>query len=587
MHIQRSALRQFLQLARSLVPLAEMKHSFAACALALSGVAIASTEKIQDASLQSHRLAKRGLNADGNFNLSMIFTNDIHSHISEFASSGADCTNPSRGCFGGYSRIKHAVDELRSQVDTSLLLDAGDQFQGTLFYSFYKGEKISVVMNELGFDAMTLGNHEFDGGDDELGEFLLNLTFPVVSANIKSTHPALNQTIIPYKIFEEYDVAVVGCTTETTANIANPGDGTEFTDVVAAVQGAIDEIKATTDVKRIIALTHIGYDEDQRLAKETTGLALIIGGHSHTPLGNMGSSPLGPYPTIVKDADDNDVFIVTAYRWGEYLGYIDVVFDEEGRALSYSGGPVHLTNTTAQDEELEAKIKEWRGPFEEFAAEVIGQSEVELVQSTCQTEECTLGNVMTDAMLDYRSDADFALINAGGIRAAIDIGDVTRGEILTSFPFGNAITELTLSGEDVLKVFEGLVSRVNQFNNNPITSGFQVSGSIKVQWNPTLPAGGRLVRVLINGEPVDKAAQYTVVTLDFLAGGGDNIFVKTTGFIPLDLQDEVLTRYVKNFSPLRPTIEGRLERVNELPPNPTPTPSKTRTCIPRPTSTGA
>jgi 2',3'-cyclic-nucleotide 2'-phosphodiesterase (5'-nucleotidase family) len=571
-----------------------MKQSLLAtcAALAFAGLASASAEKRQDSSLQSSRLHKRGINADGNFNMSYIFVNDIHAHLSEFSSSGTDCTRPERGCFGGYSRIKHAVDEIRPQVENSLLLNAGDEFQGTLFYTFYKGEKIAEVLNELKFDAMTLGNHEFDGGDDELGEFLLNLTFPVVSANIKSTHPALNQTILPYQIYEEHGVAVIGCTTETTANIANPGPGTEFLDVVTHVQAAIDEIKATTDIKRIVALTHIGYTEDQRLAKETKGLSLIMGGHSHTPLGPIAGAE-GEYPTIVEDADGNEVFIVTAWRWGQYLGYIDVVFDEEGHALSYHGGPIALDNTTAQDEELEKQIKAWRVPFEEFAAEVIGISDVELVQSTCQTQECTLGNLMTDAMLHYRSGfADFAFINAGGIRAAIDTGDITRGEVLTSFPFGNAITELKLSGADVLKVFEGAVSRVNQFNNQAITSGFQVSGSIEVKYNPALPVGGRLVSVVINGKPVDPATQYTIATLDFIAGGGDNFFPKTTDFIPLDLQDEVLTRYIQEFSPIKTTLTGRIKAVDELPggnePTPTPTPSSTKSyCIPRPRKTAA
>ncbi|KAG7127441.1 hypothetical protein HYQ45_012631 [Verticillium longisporum] len=243
-----------------------------------AGAVVASHEKIDIDQLYSSRMMKRGVDAAGNFNMSFFHINDVHAHLDEFSSSGTDCTRPERGCFGGYARVKHAIDELRPQYENSLFLDAGDEFQGTLFYTFYKGEKIAETVNQLGFDAMTLGNHEFDGGDDELGEFLLNLTFPVLSANIVSTHPALNKTILPYKIYEKHGVAVIGCTTQTTANVANPGPGTEFLDVVSSVQRAIDEIHATTDIKRIVALTHIGYTDDQALAAATTGLSLIMGG---------------------------------------------------------------------------------------------------------------------------------------------------------------------------------------------------------------------------------------------------------------------------------------------------------------------
>lgn len=521
--------------------------------------------------------------------------NDVHAHLDEFYSSGADCVDPNRGCYGGYARIKHAVDELRPQYDNSLWLNAGDEFQGTLYYTYYGPEKIGETLNQLGFDAMTLGNHEFDGGDDELGEFLLNLTFPVTSVNIVSNHTALNETILPYVLFEEQGIAVIGCTTPTTSNIANPGPGTHFLDVVDTVQAAIDHIKATTDIKRIVGLTHIGYEEDQALAAATNGLSLIIGGHSHTPLGDLNPNSQGDYPTIVEDAEGNEVFIVQAWRWGEYLGYIDVTFDEEGHALSYTGGPIHMTNTTAQDEDLQAQIKEWAEPFEEFAGEVVGSSNLVLEQSTCQTQECTLGNVMADAMEYYRAgSADFALVNAGGIRSTIDAGDITRGDVLRAFPFGNAITELTYSGADVIKVFEGAVSRVNQFNGQRVSSGFQISGSVKVQYNPSQPAGSQVVRVLVDGEPIDPARDYVIVTLDFLAGGGDNIFEIHSNFIPLDLQDEVLIRYLAEFSPIDTGLEGRIEQVDEVPggeptssvvPEPTVTPTSTRTCIPRPKKT--
>lgn len=170
--------------------------------------------------------------------------------------------------------------------------------------------------------------------------------------------------------------------------------------MVAAVQGSIDEIRRTTNITRIAAITHIGYDEDKRLARETSGLQLIMGGHSHTLLGDIEGAE-GPYPTLETNKDGDEVFIVTAYRWGEYLGYIDVTYDAEGKILAYHGAPIHLTNTTKQDEELQAEVNAWRVPFEAFAAQEVGESNVVLDQSTCQKQECPLGDLISEYVLPF------------------------------------------------------------------------------------------------------------------------------------------------------------------------------------------
>lgn len=214
-------------------------------------------------------------------------------------------------------------------------------------------------------------------------------------ANVWSTHPLLNRTIKPFHIYEDLGVAVIGILTDNTPALSSPGSETHFEDPVKAVQDAVDLIRSTTDIKRIVALTHIGYEEDQRLARETTGVHLIMGGHSHTKLGTDAGSE-GAYPTIVQNKDGDEVFVVTAWRWGEHLGYIDVTYDADGKILAYHGAPIHLTNQTAQDPELQAQIKEWRKPFDAIGAEVIGYSEVVLDQSLCKDQECVLGNFFAE-----------------------------------------------------------------------------------------------------------------------------------------------------------------------------------------------
>lgn len=217
---------------------------------------------------------------------------------------------------------------------------------------------------------------------------------------------------------------------------------------------------------------------------------------------------------------------------------------------------------------MQTQIEAWRGPFEEFAAQVIGVSNVVLEQSTCQEEECLLGDFMADAMFTYRQNesdsVDFAIINAGGIRATIDAGNITRGEVLTSFPFGNSLVEVTMSGDDVWKVLEGVFSGVNQFNGEEVTSFPQVSRGIKIEYNPENESGSKLVSVMIGDSSLDREEMYNIVTLDFLAGGGDQIFTGLAlgNTITLETQDEILVRHIESQSPVDISLDGRISAVS-------------------------
>lgn len=363
----------------------------------VSFLALATTVAAEDTLIsERHRLSKRFIDAEGNYNISFYHFNDIHAHLDEFSAAGTDCEQPEKGCYGGYPRLRSAIQESRPSHKDSLLLSVGDEFQGTMFFSYYEGAwKISEAMNMMGFDAMTLGNHEFDRGDEHLGQFMNNITFPVISANVFSDDPVVNTTLKRWQYFPQYDLALIGVTTDSTPGTSSPDANTTFTDPIRAVQDTIDLIRSTTNITRIAALTHIGYEEDQRLARETTGLYLIMGGHSHTLLGNMTGAE-GKYPTIVENKEKREVFIVTAHRWGDYLGYIDVTYDPEGRILAYHGGPIPINSTTEKDPEMQAAVMEWRAPFDEFAKEVVGTTDIVLDQTTCQTKECLLGNFICE-----------------------------------------------------------------------------------------------------------------------------------------------------------------------------------------------
>ncbi|CCA67175.1 related to 5`-nucleotidase precursor [Serendipita indica DSM 11827] len=515
-----------------------------------------------DSLVSERALQKRFVDANGNYNVTIVHTNDVHAHLDQWrAGRGTDCT-PGSECISGYARIKQKVSELRQSIQDPIFLNAGDEFQGTLFFTYYGGEKISYAINEVGYDVFTLGNHEFDRGQGELAAFLKNLTFPVVCANFKTNDTAMNAlNIQPYTIIEKHQLGIIGVITpDTKGTSSGAGPGTEFSDPVQAVQKAVDELQAK-NITRIIALTHIGYDKDIELAQKTKGVDLIVGGHSHTLLGNF-TNAMGSYPTTAKNLDGEEVFIVTSYRWGEILGKMNIAFDASGKIVSYEGEPLRLTNTTQQDPKLQAEVNEWRQPFDAMAQVVVGTSSVVLDQSICQFSECTLGNVITDAMYEYRKNAggnvDFALINSGGIRASISEGTVTQGDILTSFPFMNGVVDLTWTGKQLLDIFEGVVSKYSTLSHHATTSFIQVSKQVKFSWNPNNVNQTRLITLEIGGQQVDVNKNYTMVTLDFLASNGDYLWGTRTDFAALDTLDVVLASYFKAHSPVGASIEGRI-----------------------------
>ncbi|KAF7314948.1 Metallo-dependent phosphatase [Mycena indigotica] len=489
-------------------------------------------------------------------NLTIFHVNDIHAHLDEITTSGTDCTNPAKGCYGGYARIKAAVDAGRKSVKNSLFLNMGDEFQGTLFFSYYGGEVIADTLNQLNFDAMTLGNHEFDRGDTYLGQFLANLTVPIVCANVDSANPTINTTVKPYHVFPQYKLAVIAVTTDTIPTTSNPDKSTTFSDPTDTIQHWTNYVYAHEHVERVIVMTHIGYDVDLELAKNTRGVHLVIGGHSHTLLGNMAGAA-GPYPTVVQNLDGEDVYILQAYRYGEYLGYIDIEFAPGGRVASWTGGPIHLTNTSVQDTSLQSQIKAWRAPFDAFGNQVVGSTSILLNHNGCKTGECNFGDLICDVMMDYRKNQSApagCILNGGGIRVDIPVGDITRGDVINAFPFGNAVTDVRLTGQAIWDIFAGAVSGTSLTNGAAVVTWPQIAG-FTVTYDPTTK---KLLSLEIGGATIDLAATYTIVTSDYAAGGGDNIIPAQTGFAVLDTLDEVLTAYILRVGTVNEDVQGRV-----------------------------
>ncbi|KAF9114161.1 hypothetical protein BGX27_011517 [Mortierella sp. AM989] len=530
---------------------------------------------------------------NGWFNLTVIHTNDVHSRLDPANNLGIACTaaDIAQGnCYGGAARHKTLVQQLRSGKQNSLLLDGGDEFQGTLYYNYYKGNVTAEAMNDIGYDLSTIGNHEWDDGPSNAARFWAQLKMPVVCANIDFTkNPDLAKLVKPYHIFEDMGVAIIGYITPFTGDISNSGPTVSFTDPIVAVQKYIDELQGK-GIKRILALSHNGYAPDMELAAKTRGLDLIVGGHSHSYLGDP-KNPLyqGPYPTVIKNLDGENTLIVQAYCWGRFIGNLDVSFNPEGKIVSWNGGPVQVENSIPADPALLQKVDGWRSKFEEWARTVLGQASESFELTGCRTRDCTVGNLISDATLKYVREskpltttpatkggnkkpkdpkkpwADVVIINTGGIRAGIPKGNVTVETAITILPFGGVVLQTPMKGQELLTSLEAVSAGRRKDNGKTVTSFIQVSG-MRFVYDPSRNATGK---TLIKAEIQDKKMKwrkispektYSVVTTDFLLNGGDNIFLKQnrTGTIQYMKHDEVLMDFVKKAKVISPYLDGRI-----------------------------
>ncbi|HEX2905688.1 MAG TPA: 5'-nucleotidase C-terminal domain-containing protein [Phototrophicaceae bacterium] len=514
---------------------------------------------------------------DETFKLTIMHTNDTH--------AGHD---PQSNGNGGVAREAAVVKQIRGEAENSLLLDAGDRFTGSLYHTQYLGQDQVQIMNLLGYDAMTLGNHEFDNGDEVLAQFLGGLKFPVVNANLDaSASPVLADKFTPSTILEvgEELVGVIGLTTAETPILASPGvDLVWNDDYVAAANAAAADLTAQ-GVNKIILMTHTGVEADLAFVPQLENIDVVIGGHSHTLLSNTYSGAADKYPVKLESASGQPVYYVQAGEKNIYLGRLDVQFDAEGVVTSAAGDTILLSRYITPDTEMSDLLAELSAPIEELKnTSIDATTEVLLVgdRAVCRVEECNLGNLMADGMR-AETGAQIAIMNSGGIRASIEPGDITLGDVLTVQPFGNLISTFEAKGADVIAALENGVSTLvvedGKVKRDGAAGRFpQVSG-IRYVIDPTKEAGSRIVSVEVLGEngeyaPIDPEAIYSLVTINFVRTGGDGYSVFAENAInPYDfgkVDYESLVSYLKANSPITAAdVEGRITYENaELAPLP-------------------
>ncbi|MEQ8675736.1 MAG: 5'-nucleotidase C-terminal domain-containing protein [Aggregatilineales bacterium] len=492
------------------------------------------------------------------FSLTIMHTNDTHAHHD--AQSSGD---------GGAARQATVVDQIRGEVENSLLLDGGDRFTGTLFHIQYRGQDQVAIMNALGYDGMTLGNHEFDDGDETLAAFVEGVNFPVVTANVDfSESPSLAGLIDPYAVIDVNgeSVGIIGLVTPESEILSSPGDELVFNyDLIAVTQQYVDELTAQ-GVDKIILVTHIGYAADLLVAQGVSGVDVVVGGHTNTFLSNSASGADGEYPTVLESASGEPVLVVQASTQTVYLGRLDVTFDSAGVLTEWEGDAILLSRYITPDPDVSDIIAGLAAPIEELRNQPVGEASVFLVgdRAVCRVAECNLGNLIADA-IRAETGVDIAFQNGGGIRADIDEGEITLGEVLTVLPFGNLISTAELTGADVLSTLENSVAQVEEVAGRFL----QVSG-LRYTFDLTQEVGSRVVsaEVWVDGAyvPLDPEAIYSIAINDFNRTGGDGFVTLAENSInPYDFGtplDQAVADYIAANSPVAPEVEGRIIQIN-------------------------
>ncbi|CAL8287137.1 unnamed protein product [Lota lota] len=524
------------------------------------------------------------------FELTLLHTNDHHARIEETSNESGKC-NVNGPCFAGVARRFTKVTEIRRNETHVLLLDAGDQFQGTIWFNYYKGAEAAHFMNILGYDAMAFGNHEFDNEVEGLiTPFLQNVSCAMLSANMKADQTLgqqINAYYRPFKVFTvgSEKVAVVGYTTEETPLLSQPGPHLGFQNEVKALQVEVERL-TSMGVNKIIALGHAGFDVDKDIAKRVKGVDVVIGGHTNTFLytGTPPSSeiPEGTYPYMVRSDDGRNVPVVQAFAFGKYLGNLKVTFDPAGNVIKAVGNPILMDSSVAQDPGVLADVVHWKKSLSHLSAQVVGHTLVYLNGSLeCRSQECNLGNLICTAMIynnikhsdEVRwNHVGLCMMNSGAIRTSIDErfknGSITMEDILLVLPFGGTFDMIQVKGSTLRKAFEHSVYRYGSKRGE-----FLQIGGIHVEYSVSRPVGQRVasLEVLCTAcrvpqyKPVAPDEEYKVVVTSFIADGGDGYNMLRDERLKHDTGDmdvSVLSKYIMEQKRVYPPLDGRIKFIN-------------------------
>lgn len=533
---------------------------------------------------------------EGDLKLTILHTNDIHAHLEESNKYGGKCFDkkyPNSTCVGGVARIVTKVKEIRQMASNVLFMNAGDFFQGTPYYTLFKESVISAVMSVMGYDYACLGNHEFDDGPQNLASFLKKMNdsnVTVVGTNTNfSKEPLLAELEVVKSSIREVNgtkIGIIGAVIPSTKYTSSPGPNVEFFDEIPSFQTEASNL-ASKGVDIIIAITHSGFHREIEIVENVPQIDVLVGGHTNTFLYTgldypKENKPEGPYPYVINRTDGSRAFIVQDFWFGKFLGRLDVTFNSTGHIVEWGGNPILLNASVNEDTSITKVLDPYKINLTILMEEVIGSTKVlmEHGDAICRMQECNLGNMVADAYYDYYvnreptnasawSKLNGAVVNAGSIRTALpSFYNVTRGDVLTTLPYGNSLVTVTLTGTDLWHMFEHSVTNYTTEKNKQKGRFLQVSG-FRVTYDLTKPNYNRVVSISVlcsncrvpKYEPIDCKATYGIVTADFLTRGGDGFKFASSVNVSDGgpIEHEALEEFVKKMSPMKTPNEGRIK----------------------------
>ncbi len=554
---------------------------------------------------------------EASLSLTVLHVNDTHSHLADDSGDLVLGGEETRVRLGGFPNVVSKIDELEAASENDVVkVHAGDAITGTLFYSLFDGVADAALMNEVCFDVFTLGNHEFDDGDQALADFIDELqgaddcTTDVVSANVK---PAVGTPLLPTAndpAFEPYviktyaggeQVAFVGLDiANKTKNSSNPLDTTEFLDEAQTAQAVVWDLESQ-GIDKIVLVTHIQYANDLDIAASVDGVDVIVGGDSHSLLGDfeaLGQSSAGDYPTVVA-GPSGDVCVVQAWQYSWVVGELDVTWDTHGDVASCGGTPHLIVGDSFQrrpaeggdrvelegadrdavladimanplvsqpvpDADAQALLDSFDDQVEVLEQTVIGTVTEDLCleripgqgrSSICDVADTAMNGgdiqqLVTEAFRVRSRNSDIALQNAGGVRIDIPAGDMTIADAYTLLPFANTIVNLEMTGEEIAAVLEEALT----FTLDPdgSTGAYPYASGLRFDVDLSAAEGERVSNLEVkptgaaDWAPLDMTATYNVATNSFIAAGRDGYL--TFGVVSDDGRaEDTLLDYAQSF----------------------------------------
>ncbi|WP_199028578.1 bifunctional UDP-sugar hydrolase/5'-nucleotidase [Ralstonia sp. ASV6] len=569
--------------------------------------------------------------------LTLLHVNDHHSHLDAESvklnlMTAAGKREPIDVEYGGFARVTSAIQSLASASRNVVKIHAGDAVTGDLYFNLSNGKADAEMMNTVCFDAFTLGNHEFDNTDSGLKTFIDylhagNCKTPVLSANAKfAATSALAKGPVKASTVVERDgqkIGIIGLTiADKTKNSSRPDAGTTFDNEAVAAQAEINRLRAQ-GINKIVIASHVGYTGELALAKQLSGVDVIVGADSHTLLGPkatmqpLGLTPEGDYPTRTTDKDGKPVCVVQAWQYSYVVGELKVDFDKNGDVVNCQGTPHVLIGdtfkrgtvavsdadaaairqdiaasgvlrVTTPDTAAAAKLAGYKADKDALGKKVVATAPTNLclrrVPGTKRdATRSTLGDVcnkdadviahggdvqqlVAQAFLERGKaffNADISIQNGGGVRVDLPAGNVTVGGIYSVLPFKNTLVQLKMTGAEVKATLEDAIASVVANN----TGSYPYTGGLRWKVDLNQAAGSRLsqleVKTASGYVPLDLAKTYSVVTINFLADGQDGY--TTMKSVTGARRTEVGLDYAEAFLTYVDGLPGTTKQLNKLP----------------------